>query len=218
MQVQGSGTLVLREFPVSSFTRLHLSVRGAVELFQSNEEKVEVEGDDNLLDYLTVTNAGRTLYVTTEDKLRSPAFTQLRVRVHLRQLDKLDIAGQGTVCCANQLGVDGPLDVKVRAEGDTDLALNVAVLSVSAASQGSLTLRGQAGEVSIKTASQGHLFARELQAGQLKLRNMSEGNAELFATNTISIQHLGKGYVHYAGPARLLDVRQYGDGEIRHVD
>jgi hypothetical protein len=217
MQVQGNGILAVREQSVSSFTRLHLSVRGTVELVQGDEEKVLIEGDDNLLDYLLVTNAGRTLYVTTEDKLRSPAYTQLRVRVYLRQLDQLDVAGQGDVHCATALVVPGPLTVKVQSEGNTDLHLETGVLTLNAACQGRLTLRGTVGEANIKTTSQGDLDASELRAGQLKLRNMSEGNVELFATDTIAIQHLGQGYVHYAGPARLTDVRQYGEGEVKHV-
>lgn len=217
MQIQGSGTLAVRTQSVSSFTRLHLSVHGLVELVQSDEEKVIIETDDNLLDHVSVTNAGRTLYVTSEDKLRRPAFSQLRVTVYLRQLDHLDIASQGRVECTNALLAPEALSIKIMSQGDTDLTVETPSLTVNTATQGNVTLRGTAIEAVIRTASQGDLDAHALVAGRLRLRNASQGNIQLHATDTIAIQHFGQGYVHYSGPARLTDIGQYGDGEVRHV-
>ncbi|MDO7875760.1 head GIN domain-containing protein [Hymenobacter sp. ASUV-10] len=217
MQIQGSGILAVRTQLVSSFTRLHLSVHGHVELVQGDEEKVVVEADDNLLEHVGVTNAGRTLYVTTEDKLRRPAYTQLRITVYLRQIDHLDVASQGTVRCANALLAADSLTVKIAAHGDTDLTLETPKLLVKAAAHGNIILRGRATEATLRTASHGDLDASELVAGHLNIRNAAHGNIRLYATDTIAIQHVGHGYVHYAGPARLTDVGAHGQGEVRHV-
>ena len=217
MQIQGSGTLAVRTQFVSSFTRLHLSVHGHVELVQSDAEKVVIEADDNLLEHVGVTNAGRTLYVTTEDKLRRPAYTQLHITVYLRQIDHLDVASQGTVRCANALLAPESLTVKIAAHGDTDLALETPKLLVKAAAHGNVTLRGRATEATLRTASHGNLDASEFIAAHLSIRNAAHGNIRLYATDTIAIQHVGHGYVHYAGPARLTDVGAHGQGEVRHV-
>jgi hypothetical protein len=217
MQVQGSGTLAVRTQAVSSFTRLHLSVHGTVELRQSTEEKVVIEADDNLLDHVSVTNAGRTLYVTSEDKLRRPAYSQLRVTVHLRQLQHLDIASQGHVICPEPLLAVEPLEIKIQSVGNTQLLLQADALSLYSACQGKVEVAGTAGEVKIKNLSDGDLDCGQLAAQHLQLRNLGTGNVQLHAEQTIRIQHLGAGSVHYAGPARLLDVRHYGAGEIRHV-
>lgn len=218
MQVQGSGVLVSRDYAVSSFTRLHLSVHGTVELVHGSEEKVTVECDDNLLEHLEVVNSGRTLYVTSENKLRAPSFTTLRVVVHLRQLDTLFCACQGTVRSQNVLRSAAPLDVKLCSDGPTDLALEAPVLRLNVACQGDVVLRGAAEEVQIKTSANGHLDARRLVAQHLRLRNLSSGNIDLYAEQTINLAHLGAGRIHYAGPARLTDARQHGAGEIRHVE
>lgn len=217
MQIQGNGTLAVRTQLVSSFTRLHLSVHGHVELVQSDEEKVIIEADDNLLEQVGVTNAGRTLYVTTEDKLRRPAYTHLLIKVYLRQIDHLDVASQGTVRCTNSLLAAESLTVKIAAQGDTDLTLETPRLLLKAAAHGNVILRGRATEVTLRTASHGDLDASELVAGHLSIRNAAHGNIRLYATDTIAIQHAGHGYVHYAGPARLTDVGAHGQGEVRHV-
>lgn len=217
MQLQGSGTLAVRTQPVSSFTRLHLSVHGTVELRQSTEEKVVIEADDNLLDCVSVANAGRTLYVTTEDKLRRPAYSHLRVTVHLRQLQHLDIASEGHVTCPAPLVAVEPLEIKIRSIGNTQLLLQAGALSLNSACEGNVEVAGTASEVKINNLSEGDLDCGHLAAQHLKLRNLGAGNVQLRAEQTIRIQHLGAGFVHYAGPARLLDVRHYGEGEIRHI-
>ncbi|WP_176132924.1 head GIN domain-containing protein [Hymenobacter sp. CRA2] len=217
MKAQGSGVLVCREYPVSSFTRLHLSTRGTVVLVGGAEERIVVECDDNLLEHLQVVNSGRTLYVTSENKLRAPAFTELRVTVYLRQLDTLHCACQGDVVCENVLVMPAPLEVKILSQGNTRLRVQAPALSLNIACEGDVTLAGEAGEVQIKTAAAGNLDARELRAQHLRLRNASAGNLDLYAEQTINLTHLGAGHIHYRGPARLTDVRQYGAGEIRHV-
>ncbi|MBF9223179.1 head GIN domain-containing protein [Hymenobacter ruricola] len=217
MQVQGNGTLAVRTQPVSSFTRLHLSVHGTVELRQSTEEKVVIETDDNLLEHVGVVNAGRTLYVTTEDKLRRPAYSQLHVVVHVRQLQHLDIASEGHVICPEPLLAVEPLEIKIQSLGNTQLRLRADALSLHCACQGHVQLAGTAGTVKITNMSEGDLDCGELVAQHLKLRNLGAGNIQLRAEQTIAIQHFGAGSVHYAGAGRLLDVRHYGDGEIKHM-
>ncbi|WP_310395866.1 head GIN domain-containing protein [Hymenobacter sp.] len=218
MQLQGNGTLAVRTQPVSSFTRLHLSVHGTVELRHGSEEKVVIETDDNLLDSVATYNAGQTLYVTTENKLRQPAYSRLRVVVYLRQLQHLDIANYGPVVCPEPLRAIEPLDVRIQSFGDTQLLFQADVLNLHSACAGRVTVAGTAGQVLINNKSEGELDCRDLVAQHLKLVNMGVGNVRVRAEQTIRIQHRGVGFVHYAGSARLLDVQQNGAGEVKHVE
>lgn len=218
MQLQGNGTLAVRTQPVSSFTRLHLSVHGTVELRHGTEEKVVIETDDNLLETVGVTNAGETLYVTTENKLLQPAYSQLRVVVHLRQLQHLNIANHGSLLCPEPLRATEPLDIRIQSLGDTQLLLQANVLNLHCASQGRLVVAGTAGQVLINNKSEGELNCRDLAAQHLKLVNMGVGDVQVRAEQSMRIQHKGVGNVHYTGAGQLLDVQQYGVGEVRHVE
>lgn len=66
ISVQGNGKIITKEFTVSSFLRLHLSISKEIEIHQSNEEKVVIEVDKNLADHIEITNFGKTLYINTE--------------------------------------------------------------------------------------------------------------------------------------------------------
>lgn len=218
MKMQGSGTLAVREELVSSFTRLHLSVRGTVRFVVGTEEKVVVETDDNLLDYVQALNSGRTLYVTAENKLRAPAFTDLTVTIYLRQLQCLRVACDGDLISPDVLRVDQPLEVTIQSNGNTSLRLEAPALTVDIASDGDVTLAGAADDVQLKVTSNGSLHAAGLVCQHLKLRNRSNGNITVRAEQTIEIHHGGNGYVHYAGGARLTDVNHRGSGPVRHVE
>jgi hypothetical protein len=217
VEVQGSGNVVAREFPVSSFMRLHLSVQGDVVLVQSDDEKVVIEADDNLLNIFEVVNSGRTLYVTYSNKLRIPVFTKLKITVYLRQIDTLYTASQGDLTTDGALVFSTPLDVNIQSQGNTKLTLKAPSIDLSTSSQGDVELSGECSEANIKTQSQGNLNCKNLKAQDVTLRNMSQGNAEIYAENSVSIKHMGQGYVHYYGPGKLKDIQHYGDGEVRHM-
>lgn len=217
LKIPGSGALAQREHLVSSFTRLHLSVTGTVRFVVGEEEKVTVEADDNLLDYVAVVNSGRTLYITSENKLRSPGYTALTVTVFLRQLSALNVSADGDMTCPDLLHVTNPLDVVIRSNGNAELHVATPALTLNIAANGAVVLGGEAEEAQIKVASNGDLDARRFRAGRLKVRNGSNGNVRVWASQTIMLHHGGNGTLLYGGPARLLDVNQRGSGAVRHV-
>lgn len=219
VQVKGNGNIVSRSYPVDSFLRLHIAVKGVTELIHSQEEKVEVEMDENLLEHFEALNHGRTLFVSTEGKLRVPSFSHSKVRIYFRQLENLVIrCDGGEVASRGKLSFTTPLEIKVQSSGNVNLALQAPALKVLLQMEGDIRLSGEVGQVEIKTQSEGNLMARELKAKDLVLKNTSQGNVEVFASETISITHSGHGNVHYYGEGRLADVRHYGQGELRHCE
>lgn len=217
VQVKGNGNVVSKEYPVSSFLRLHIAVNGVTELIQSQEEKVEVEMDGNLLEYFGAYNSGRTLYISTEGTLRKPVFTQARVRIYFRQIDHLVIRCEGgDVRCPAPLVLQSPLDLTIQSAGNTQLNLQAPQVKALMQATGDVTLSGDCGVVEIKTQSVGNLYARELFASELTLKNSSVGNVEVFADKKIWLTHSGQGHIHYYGDAQLMDVKQWGQGEVRH--
>ncbi|SDP21291.1 Putative auto-transporter adhesin, head GIN domain [Mucilaginibacter sp. OK268] len=218
IEIKGNGNIVSKEIPVSSFIRLHLAAKGLIELIPSDEEKVVIETDENLLDYFEAINSGRTLYISSEAKFRKPSFTQCKIKVYLRQIDTLYIrCDGGDVNCSKAITLDNPLEIKIQSVGNTNLNIFAPAIKVLSQCSGNVTLKGKCGTLTIKNQSEGNLFALEMIADELSIRNMAEGNVELYADRAISIAHWGQGDVHYAGNAVLTDVKQYGDGIIKHV-
>jgi hypothetical protein len=217
-EVKGNGNIVSKEINVSSFIRLHLGCKGLVELHQSNEEKVIVEADENLMDYFQVENAGRMLYISADGKFKKPVFTKCVTKVFFRQIDAIYIRNEGAdVICPNEIVLSNPLEVIIQSEGNTSLNLNAPSIRLVNQSEGDVTVKGKCGSIKIRNQSEGNFNASELSADNLIIKNMAEGNIDLLANKEITIVHYGEGYIHYAGDAVLKDVKQYGEGLIKHV-
>lgn len=215
--LQGSGNVITKEFEVSSFMRLHLGIQGNAELIKSEVEKVVIECDDNLADTFEVVNSGSTLYVLCDAKLRIPAFTRCLVKVYYRQLDMLVNSSNGNLVVTQPLVLNNPLQLKLQANGNTSLQLNVPALTLKNQSNGNVTISGRCIELDIKNQANGNLICRDLTAQAVTLKNQANGNVEVRSLERISIYHLGNGYVHYYGDGALKDVKQHGTGTVKHI-
>lgn len=219
IEIKGNGNIVSRELNVSTFIRLHLGCKGQIELYQGDEEKVIVETDENLQEHFAVANAGRTLYVSFDSKFRIPVFTHCVIKVYIRQMDKLYVRNEGgNVICPNEISLLQPLDITIQSVGNTALNLVVPSIKILCQAQGNVSLRGACEKIDIKNQSEGHFNSSHLKAGDVSIKNMAEGNVDLYAEKTIRMKHYGEGYIHYYGPASVTDVSQYGDGEIKHMN
>jgi hypothetical protein len=219
VEIKGNGNIITREISVSSFVRLHIAGKGEIELYQSDEEKVVVETDENIQDFISAYNSGRTLYVSAETNLKKLLFTVCKIRIYLRQMDVLFIRNEtANLICGNQITLSSPLDIKVQCVGNTELDINAPAIKILCQSVGHVLLKGKCENLTVKNQIQGDFNSKDLIADRLSIKNMAQGNVQLFANQEISIKHFGQGSIHYSGKAIMKDVRQFGIGEIKHVD
>lgn len=217
IEVKGNGNVVSREISVSSYIRLHVSGHELVELYQSDEEKVVIETDENLQEFFEVANSGRTLYVSAGAKFKKPVYTKCVIRIYCRQLDVIYIRNEhADLVCPQEISLINPLDITIQSVGNTSLNFNAPSIKMLCQSEGNVSIKGKCESIDIKTQMQGDFNSRELIADKLKIKNMAQGNVEVFAEKEITISHYGEGYIHYYGNATLKDVKQYGSGEIKH--
>jgi hypothetical protein len=219
IKVKGNGNIVSKEISVSSFIRLHLRVSGLVELIQADEEKIVIEADENLQEYMEINNSGRTLYITTEGKWRVPDFTSIKIKVFYRQLYNLyNACENATVFCANALRSTEPVEIKIYSDKSVS-KLNVEAASVKllTACVGNVEIAGSCNLFEISAKSQGDLDARNMIAKNIVLKNYSQGNIDLFADETLTISNYGEGNIHYWGNGILKDIKHNGDGEVKHM-
>jgi len=218
IEVKGSGSIVSAEKSISSFIRLHISIGGTVELIQADEEKVIVEADENLQEYIEVINSGRTLYVTAEGKWRKPDFSSLDIKVYYRQLYNIyNASTNGTLICANELKASEPVEVKIYSDkSSSKLNINAPIVKLITACVGDVEIEGACNILEINAKSEGNLYARRMQAKNVSLKNYSAGNLEVYADESLTISNYGEGSISYWGDGMLKDIKQYGSGEVKH--
>jgi hypothetical protein len=218
IEVKGSGAIVSAEKNVSSFIRLHVSVGGTIELVQADEEKVIIEADENLQEYIEVVNSGRTLYINTDAKWRTPGFSKLNIKIYYRQLYNIyNGCENGVLTCANTLTSSEPVEIKIFSDKSSSrLNVNAPAVKLITACVGDVEIEGACNVLEIKAKSQGNLFARKMIAKNVVLKNYSEGNLEIYASETLVISNYGEGNISYWGDGLLKDIKHNGEGEVKH--
>ncbi|MBK7036155.1 MAG: DUF2807 domain-containing protein [Bacteroidetes bacterium] len=220
ISVQGNGKIITKEFTVSSFLRLHLSISKEIEIHQSNEEKVVIEVDKNLADHIEITNFGKTLYINTETGIfKKPIYTVCKVKVYYRQLTVLNLANEKSdLDCKQLLDLPNDVEIYIQSIGNTHLRINAPNIKIKTQCVGDVTLEGKCHTLDIKHESEGNLFSKDLIADEVVLKNRGAGDINVFAKDTISIRHMGAGNIFYYGSAVLKDVKHYGDGLVQHKE
>ena len=118
--VTGSGNIVTEDMDFSDFTQLEVSSAFDVEITQSDSYIVSITADDNLFDYIQVSQVGETLTVGLGTvNIRWPV--TLQANVTMPQLSGLNLSG-ATDGTASGFSSTENLDIEVSGASSLELA------------------------------------------------------------------------------------------------
>jgi hypothetical protein len=158
--IKGSGTAKSETRDVSHFTGVDVGGIFHVEIVSGRDYAVEVQADDNLLQYIKTDVEGDVLKIQTTERINSRS--PIRVRISAPNIENIDASG---ACKISVTGVkNSSLDIdtsgasKLKVEGETS-QLNVEVSGASSIDAESLKAR--MATVDASGASSVNLFVTE---------------------------------------------------------
>ena len=132
--IQGSGSAKRETRNVSGFEKIDASGAVNVEIVAGEDFKVEVEADDNLLQYVKTETSDDTLKIYSADKI-SPK-TKLLVRISLPELTKLEVSGASGATATNIKGDS----IELRASGASKIKAVGEIKDLNAEASGASTI------------------------------------------------------------------------------
>jgi len=118
--VKGSGNVVNEKRNVADFKAIEVGGIFEVEVVAQKDFSVEVEADDNIMQFVKTEVRNGTLEISTDKKVSTK---NLRVRISAPDIDNLDVSGVAKVSLANlkndSLKVETSGASKVRVDGET---------------------------------------------------------------------------------------------------
>jgi hypothetical protein len=119
--VQGSGNVVNEKREAANFNAIEVGGIFEVEVVAQKEFSVEVEADDNLLQYIKTEVNGGTLEIRTEKRISPKG--RIRVRISAPNIESLQVSGVSKLSLANlkndSLKVDASGASKIKVDGET---------------------------------------------------------------------------------------------------
>jgi hypothetical protein len=205
-RVTGSGRTVTKDYDFSDFTRIEAGSAFEVDVRQSDSTSVQVTVDDNLEQYLDVTQNGDTLRLQLKPSVRF-GFSRatLRAKVSMPSLDGLDISGaaRATVTGFNS---QQPLDVQVSGASTLrgDITSGNARFDVSGAS--TVTLDGTAGDIDVEASGASTANLQDLAAANGRVSASGASRAVVNVSGTLDAEASGASSIRYMGnPAHVRE-------------
>jgi hypothetical protein len=223
IKVQGSGHVVTEERPVEDITGVNLATMGTMYIEIGNEDKLVIEGEDNLIEYIETRVRGRVLTVQTRRNTNLRCRKPIKYHLTVRDLSSISISSSGDIVAPDfdaerfkiSVSSSGDLEMgdlkaellraSISSSGDVQIDdLHAYAADISISSSGDLSIDGgRVEEQDVKVSSSGDYHASDLESVRATVRLSSSGDAHIYVTDDLDVVISSSGSVYYAGNPSL---------------
>lgn len=207
---RGSGEIITEIVDVPTFTGIQLNNSVDVYLRQGTSQKVEIEGQENLIELLELDVQNKTWDIEFDRCVRN--LDDFKIFITSPLIDFVGVSGSGKVYSENQLeGED--LTLRVSGSGDIDLSMLMQNLDAKISGSGKMKLEGFSEEFYLKISASGDYDAFDLETERGEVIINGSGDVDVFVNERLDVTINGSGDLRYKG-FPLLDIEINGSGDI----
>lgn len=202
------------ERKIDGVKRLKISGVFNLNLTQSDQESLSLDGNPEIAKKLKVTQEGDMLILELEE-LNSGLFddNELNVNLSVSDLRELEFEGVGNIKTTGNFSVES---IKITGDGIGNLSLDIDAKDIDANlnMMGNMTLRGKAATTALKNEGIGNVDAAGLITQKLDLRSSGIGKVAVHCEGELSLQVDGIGAVSYSGNPTVIKEEVNGIGKV----
>lgn len=206
--------MVIQERKTAGFTSIKVSNAIHVYLKQDSVSSVKVETDENLQDYIRVTEDNGMLYIEQRNNTRLNPTGKVAVFVNAPLFKQLHASGASEFHGQNILSSNE--SISIIASGASEAELQVKAPSVSGELSGASKLRltGQTRDLRIKASGASHAYCYDLLSENTAVDVSGASNAQVFASIKLDAESSGASGVRYKGKPEVTQ-RVSGAGSVK---
>ncbi len=208
--LNGQGPIVTEDLDLNRIDAIDLKLPATVYLRQGEEQRVVVEGQSNIVDFMERTVKGGLWEIEVDRCVRN--MEELRIYITLPEITAVKISGSGKILSENSLLTDD-LDVDISGSGDISLGVVADDINTTVSGSGNVVLKGETDEIRFFVSGSGDLRAFDLKARKGEVEIGGSGDVEVYVTEQLNVRISGSGDVLYHGNPSL-NVSISGSGEV----
>ena len=230
--ISGSGDLETHEMDYTDFTELEVGYAFDAEIIRADSFLVEITIDDNLYEYLDISQSGDTLRISMEPGYVYTQATQ-RAVIHLPDLERLELSGASRGSVSDFTSSQG-LDIRVSGASQMDISglrSGDATLKISGASQvsgsftmadadfelsgaSSISLEGTAANISLDLSGASTADLADFTVANAQVDLSGASNATVNASGRLSGDLSGASRLEYLGKPTLGEISASGGSSV----
>lgn len=191
-KVTGSGIKAFEKRDVADFTSVKGSGAIAVEISAQKDFSVEVEADDNLLEFVKTEIDGNTLEIYTEGNIsrRNPII----VKIGMPTVDGISISGASKAIVRDVKGEE----LSLKANGASKIIVNGEVTNLSAGINGASNIEAQ-----------------ELKTENTAIKANGASSATVFTVGSLRVKANGASRINYIGEPTNIEKKTNGGSSVQ---
>jgi Protein of unknown function (DUF2807). len=232
-RVNGSGHVTRIGYRVEPFSKLDIGITLDAVIIPGNEEKVIVETDDNLQQYVIVESGKGCVNIKMKEHVNIGKRTAGKIYIYTKGVEELNNNSVGRLTSqdtlkTNTLRLDnssvGTTDLKIKAQtitvknsavGSTSLYLQSEKLDMDNSAVGKTELSGSCPQATIKNSSVGAFIARNLKTQVLHINNSAVGKTEIYAEKEFYIDNTAVGKLEMFGNGAIKQLNDNGIEKVK---
>ncbi len=199
--VTGSGNIITQKRSVKEFSSISASTGVEVEIRVGDHFAVEVEADDNVLEFLVTKVEDHTLKIRTRNVNLMNA--HLKVYITAPSIGEIKASSSAHIEIIEVLKSTEKIKMITSSSATINANVDAPELVLEASSSSKITIGGRARIVRAEASSSGEIEAGTLLSEQTKADASSSGIVNVFASIKLDAHASSSGIVRYKGTAEV---------------
>ncbi len=213
-KVEGNGNLKKETRPASGYTSISSSGAWDVMVAYGESNSIQVEGDENLLEYISTKVEGGKLSIKTTKNVNLRSRNKITIYVSLTRLTGVSLSGSGDIIGDGKFSNDGTTVFNVSGSGNIKMTVNkLNDVDVGVSGSGKVRLSGSANSLDVSISGSGNADCGDLICEDAHAQVSGSGNIKINANKSVDATISGSGNVSYRGVAS--DVKKHVSGSGR---
>ena len=215
-RVNGNGKIISQQRNTGSFQSVEVSGSVTVKVRQAATTAVNLETDENLMQYIEVFTSGDKLVIRSREGYNLDPSNEIIAYVSAPVFRAIDVSGACDIIGEGTVRGTESLEMSVSGSGNIDMMVDVPQVSTSVSGSGNVVLHGRAGSFESSVSGSGSIRCFDLATDQTKISISGSGDAEVNASKLLDVRVSGDGSVQYKGtPQVTQDIS--GSGSVKKV-
>jgi len=213
-QMTGSGNIVTEKRHTGNFVGISVGGAFEVEVKKGPETIVEVEADDNVMDFIETKVSGGILKIRTK---QGTNFNDAHFKVYVTapEINSLHASGAANLKVTDQLSGTGKISLDVSGAANIKAAVDAPEVSAELSGAGNIDLSGRTRNYTARVSGSGDLKSGNLQSENTEVRVSGAGTARVHASVSLNADASGAGNIYYKGGAAVQQ-KKSGAGNIKN--
>lgn len=216
-RVHGNGNVVTQDRSVNSFKNIEVGGAAKVFVSQGDQHSVKIEVDENLQQFVEVSQEGDKVVVRTRQGFNLDPSGDMKIYVTSPVYNDIDVSGACDII--GETPINNPEDIAMHISGAGTMKMEITAPKVSAdvSGSGNIDLKGETKSADLDLTGAGHAHCFGLKSENTKVEISGAGSAEVYASVRLNAEVSGAGSVDYKGGA-AVDQHVSGAGGVHKVD